>query len=258
MNDKHAGTSTGRRMSLLDDPGRIAPHLGKSWRDDFIIELRLLDVPGNKIGDALVTADTHVQESRETAEEAFGDAKTYARETAAALGTIQGWRVTPADVVGNVAGLIGMLGATVSFRAWLDGGAVTITLGTVVAVLVLLTLVTALLSRPAAFLRLAVERRLALSVLAPLVLTGGFVAIFFLLRQPLFDVGALVLGVVSVAFLALSSALAWSQSRDNQDEITAPGHAPTSGAGSRVTYALMLPLATLLLLGFTWVLSRLG
>src|SRR5690606_10241200 len=99
MNDKHAGTSTGRRMSRLDDPGRIAPHLGKSWRDDFIIELRLLDVPGNKIGDALVTADTHVQESRETAEEAFGDAKTYARETAAALGTIQSWRVTPADVV---------------------------------------------------------------------------------------------------------------------------------------------------------------
>lgn len=260
MNDTHARRSAkGDRMGLFDDPGRIAPHLNKSWRDDFIVELRLLDVAGDKIGDALVTADTHVQESGETAEEAFCDPKTYARETAAALGTsTQGWRVTPRDVVGNVAGLIGMLGATIAFGAWLDGAAVIITLGTVVALLVLLALVTALLSRPVTILRLAVEHRVAFAIVAPFVLTGGFVAIFFLLRQPLFDLGAPVVGAVSTALLLLSSGLAWVGSAGDQDEITAPGQAPSSGTRSRAAISLILPLFTVLLLALTWVLSRLG
>lgn len=61
------------------DPGRIAPSGDKTWRDSFIIELRLLDVPGDRIGDELMTVETHVGESGESAPEAFGDPRAYAR-----------------------------------------------------------------------------------------------------------------------------------------------------------------------------------
>lgn len=51
----------------------------KSWVDPFIVELRLDNVPGAAIGDALETVHAHCADSGETPHEAFGDPKDYAR-----------------------------------------------------------------------------------------------------------------------------------------------------------------------------------
>ncbi len=49
------------------------------WLDDFMVELRLRDVPGVAIGDAVATVEEHCSDSGEDAESAFGDAREYAR-----------------------------------------------------------------------------------------------------------------------------------------------------------------------------------
>lgn len=51
----------------------------KSWVEPFIMELRLANVPGTAIGDALETVRTHCADSGETPRDAFGDPKDYAR-----------------------------------------------------------------------------------------------------------------------------------------------------------------------------------
>lgn len=48
------------------------------WRNDLIFQLRLKDVPGDKIGDILLEIEEHVRESGETPEQAFGPATAYA------------------------------------------------------------------------------------------------------------------------------------------------------------------------------------
>lgn len=50
----------------------------KRWLDDFTLELRLRDVPGSVIGDALETVEAHLKDSGESAVDVFGDPTTYA------------------------------------------------------------------------------------------------------------------------------------------------------------------------------------
>lgn len=238
------------------DPGRLAPHLDKTWRDDFIIELRLAGVAGDVIGDALVTADTHIQESGESAQEAFGDARIYAREIAESSGADPAWTLSPAEVLGSVAGLVGMLATVAAFTAWLDGGPVTVTVGGVAGFVVLLGLVTLLVLRPARMVRVLVDHRMVVSILAPILLIGCFVALLLLLPRPILDLGAAPLGLFGVLLLTASCVLAWRQADAGaQVEITEPGSAPRSGASARLTSVLVFPAMTALLLVFTWILS---
>ncbi|HHU10606.1 MAG TPA: hypothetical protein GXZ60_11415 [Intrasporangiaceae bacterium] len=151
--------TTGRR-GLFDDPGRIAPHLDKDWRDRFIIEARLQGVDGSAIGDALVTADTHVQESGESAQEAFGDPKQYARDTAAASTGSPGTGMPWSAILGALIGLIGMFGAVSAAGAWQEGQRLSVTTGTTVALVLLMALATVVIRFRSAFLRLAAERRI--------------------------------------------------------------------------------------------------
>lgn len=58
---------------------RLAPHVDEAWAETFLLELRLRDVPGRAIGDALAEIESHCVESGETATEAFGDPTAYAR-----------------------------------------------------------------------------------------------------------------------------------------------------------------------------------
>src|SRR5690606_9834504 len=107
---------------VFGDPGAIAPSIDKAWRDAFILELRLRSVPGEAIGDALMTVETHVAESGESAEGAFGDARAYAREIATATGsTGGGWSVSAMTVISSLLGLVGMLLTVRAFTSWLEG-----------------------------------------------------------------------------------------------------------------------------------------
>lgn len=51
----------------------------KQWLDEMIIELRLREVKGPAIGDAVAAIETHCAESGESATEVFGDPRSYAR-----------------------------------------------------------------------------------------------------------------------------------------------------------------------------------
>lgn len=241
-----------RTPSIFGDPGRIAPSVEKAWRDDFILELRLLSVPGDRIGDALMTVESHVAESGESAQEAFGEPKPYAREIAAATGTVDaGWTVGLATVISTVAGLVGMLVTVRAFVGWLDGGPVGVTTGELVGLGVLVALGAAVVFTPT--LRIVVEHPW-LAVLLPALVTGGFVGLFLLMADPVLTVPVAPVGAVGVLLLVLGAVVGWFDGPHEPDEITAPGQAPRGGPlGSRLPTALVMSLMTLLMLVLVWV-----
>lgn len=246
------------RTGLIADPGRIAPHLDKGWRDDFIVELRLLRVTGDRIGDALVTADSHVADSGEGAREAFGDPVAYAREIARGAGPGDGWRVNGWTVAGNVAGLVGMLAAVRALTGWLEGGPVAVTVGDGVALLLLLLLVAAVLRWSTAVIRVVVEHRVLVPVLAPVVLVGAFAAVYWMLRATWFEVGVLPLALTAGALVAASVVASWVDAPPDGDQIVAPGRQARPSVWSRLGGTLVLPFLTLLLLAVTWVVHALA
>lgn len=248
MNDTRKRSTRG---GIFGDPGAIAPTVDKTWRDDLIVELRLLDVPGDRIGDALMTVETHLAESGETAGEAFGDARAYAREIAATSGREGAGRsVGPLTVVSTVLGLLGILLTAHAFSAWLDGGLAVVATGHLVGLgLILLLASTLFLTRT---LRVVVERPW-LAMLLPAVLIGVLVGILVLLREPLLTVAALPLGLVGLVLLAAGAVLSWLDTPDGGDGITAPGHPATSRRRGRLVAALVMPAMTLFLLAVLWV-----
>ena len=62
----------------LDDTARKAENA--AWLEKFTIELRLLDVSGGDIGDAVASAREFLTDAGTRAEESFGDAQRYAAE----------------------------------------------------------------------------------------------------------------------------------------------------------------------------------
>jgi hypothetical protein len=53
-------------------------HVMDPWRDSLLTELRLRQIPGDRIGEALAEVDTYCADSGQTPAEAFGDPITYA------------------------------------------------------------------------------------------------------------------------------------------------------------------------------------
>lgn len=56
----------------------------QEWCDEFVVELRLLDVPGPVIGDHLGEVETHCRATGDTPDEAFGEPVAYATQIAQA------------------------------------------------------------------------------------------------------------------------------------------------------------------------------
>lgn len=235
---------------IFGDPGAIAPSIDKAWRDAFIVELRLRSVPGQTIGDALMTVETHVAESGESAETAFGDPRAYAREIATDS-TGGGWSVGAMTVISSLLGLVGMLLTVRALTSWLEGEPVGVTTGELAGLVVLILLASTLFFT--ATLRLLVEHRwLALPV--PAVLVGGLVGLYIAFGEPLFELPVLTLGATGVVLLVVSSILSWFDQPAGLDQVTAPGQTATVSTLSRVSAAAIFPLMTAGLLVFTWVL----
>ena len=78
------------------------------WRDKLVLELRSGDVPGAVIGEILAEVEAHLQESGESPEVAFGDARTYAWQRAA-------------DIAGASAGAV-PLKASSTLPVWITWG----------------------------------------------------------------------------------------------------------------------------------------
>ncbi|WP_104160320.1 hypothetical protein [Arthrobacter sp. ZGTC212] len=70
-------TRDGRTIPKPNRAGRT-DRATKRWFDDFVVELRLQDVPGDAIGDAVASAREFLADSGGTPGEVFGPARAYA------------------------------------------------------------------------------------------------------------------------------------------------------------------------------------
>lgn len=176
----------------------------RQWLDEMVVELRLRDVRGDAIGDAVAAVESHVADSGETPAEAFGDPRAYVRSLefpAAAVHHHDGtdWlrmlAPTAAGLVGvyPVPGIVGALAGHTSVAVrWGE-----------LAALALLAVICLVLVRVPGVLRAVLHR----PVTAVLVL-GGAITVLTLL-QVLLDgvalrVPAWLAVVVAVAALAAS------------------------------------------------------
>ena len=82
-------------MTKHENPDTLAPSVEVSWRDAFVVELRIQGASGRAIADALVEVEAHCHESGQSAGEAFGPAVAYAK----ALGLPDESLLTRAQVV---------------------------------------------------------------------------------------------------------------------------------------------------------------
>ncbi|MDK1359908.1 hypothetical protein QNO00_06460 [Arthrobacter sp. zg-Y1219] len=66
-------------MEIRDNRDNTTPEKAtRRWFDDFMVELRLLDVPGDAIGDAVASAQEFLTDAGGTPAEVFGDPRSYA------------------------------------------------------------------------------------------------------------------------------------------------------------------------------------
>ncbi|WP_374928671.1 hypothetical protein [Kytococcus sedentarius] len=191
----------------------------RDWLDELIVELRLRNVRGDAIGDAVTSVESHLAESGETAPEAFG----YPREYAASLEfapsqftdhTPAAWARTLAPVV---TGLIGLTLATDAVPGLRDGHALELSWGRL-AMLVLLTLVLVVVARAIGpLLRHPVLGAVALGTL---VLALGLLPTLW--DATALSVSAVAALVVGIGFLAASVVTAYRQRTQPADPVTDP------------------------------------
>lgn len=238
-----------RRQPVPADVRELAPSVDAAWIGDFVLEQRLLGVPGERIGDALVTVETHVQDSGESAEAAFGDATTYARALA---GTSRRVPALPGRfVLAMVLGVVGMLLASAGFSGLLGRQDVTVTVGVLVSGVLTLGALAVLLAAPTPVLRVVAARPWVAVVLF-LGYVGASSALLLLLPAPLVDLPPVLVAGAGAALLLVSTGLLLVGG-DLADPVTGPGARVPDWAGRRWLTALVLPAFTALLLGLDLV-----
>jgi hypothetical protein len=231
----------------------LAPHVDPAWAEALLLELRMLDVPGRRIGAVLAEVEAHVVDSGETAEDAFGDPVRYARSLGLSPGPTSSRSAAVATVLPvavQVAGMSLTIGGAFALAA---GTEVSVTGGGVASAVLLTAALLTLALAPTAVMRLllrsaAIATGVVVAALAVVVLPGALArgTLLTLPPVPVLLVGAaLLLGATGVA---LRSAL-----REEPDLVTSPvPGSPAPGRPARVLPALphlMVPVATLLLVG---------
>ncbi|MGY1550714.1 hypothetical protein ACW5CM_02890 [Microbacterium sp. A588] len=136
----------------------------KKWIDEFIVELRLRDVLGSSIGDAVASARELLADSGQSATEAFGPARVYAASLELPREPGRGW--ASRGLWPSLLGLAAFLLFIQAGTAWAQGEAILIS----PAQLALKAAPVLLISFLPLYFRAAI-RRLWLLVL--LVVTGG-------------------------------------------------------------------------------------
>lgn len=174
------------------------------WYEDLVLELRLRDIRGEAIGDAVAAARSHCDDSGETPVAAFGDAREYGRSLEFSRSdvvetSLPEWGRVLAPVA---AGLVGFSLVTSTVTAVLKGEAVNVAWGAAASALVLALVVLFVLR----YLRLLLDRPVA-----GILVIGSAWAVMVMLpilwSTPAFSVPALVAALVGLAFLAGSVVL---------------------------------------------------
>lgn len=109
----------------------------RQWIDDMVVELRLRDVSGPAIGDAVASVESHLSESHESARDAFGDPRSYARslvftDEQRATMTLRDWA---SALLPSLVGLLGLGLSTSAVRAYRLDTDTAITLGPILSLL---------------------------------------------------------------------------------------------------------------------------
>jgi len=106
--------STMSRVERHNGPLTSSP----KWREDLISQLRLREVPGDRIGDILLEVEEHIRESGESPEEAFGPAKAYAERRSGAISNLPDSEDDTTNLISQIVipGLGGFLLATGAFE----------------------------------------------------------------------------------------------------------------------------------------------
>lgn len=235
----------------------------EKWCGDFVLELRLRDVPGPVIGERLAEVEGHCAETGETPCEAFGAPTDYAArmdQDSAPERTSGVWTVSAAASAQVLAMLVG----TSAVSAWARGQALTYNFFQVLSValtlLVLLSLL--LLLRPMV--------RHPWSVAVPLVTVvllgagGGALSA----RADLPTIAQLPAPGIAVALFMTVLALAWVQyrhlARDADSDLVTSPLAATSGQSTAMgergrwvalATAALIPAAYLTLAAITWLIT---
>jgi hypothetical protein len=236
----------------------LAPHVEETWAEAFIVELRLLDVSGEHIGEALSEIESHCAESDQPAADAFGEPVAYARSldlpAAPGSGTAGIFRAA----IPSVVQVVGMLVLVWAFSDWRRFGAMELTVGQVVTLLVVLVDIAALVVFAdrvlrflfrASFLAIFLLVSLSFLVFLPLLLLDGILATIS--AVPVMVVaGVVLLGGVG---LELSS---WHRD-DVDDPVSSPLHPAETPASrwSRIWLRLnpfVMLLWTAGILAFIW------
>jgi len=243
---RHAPAPCARRPRSPTWPG-----VDPDWADAFVMELRLADVPGRTIGDALVEVGSHCAESGETASEALGDPVPYARSL-----DLPGQEPPELPVGGLVpwaVQAVGLLLLTTSFPALRSGHPVDLTTGDLTVAGLLVASMAALGRWSTPVLR-AVAIHPFLTWLAMMGHVAVLVGVFLLLDGVVARVpGALAVAVGAAALLVGTAWALVGMHRDRwaDDPITttlAPER-PTGPAMEALRYgaALLAPAAAVLL-----------
>lgn len=244
MTKNHAGTG---------DPHRLAPDVAKAWVEEFVLEARLADVPGDRIGDALATVQAHVVDSGETAQEAFGDPRAYARALADGMPSTRG--VGTRTAASLILGFVGLLVTNEGFGGLLAGEEVALGLGHLAAAGVALLVLVALLGWSAQVLRLVADR-LWVALVVPAVLVAVAVGLMVRFPEAVLEAPAVPTLVAGVVLLAVGTLLAWAD--HTEDRLVAPGETAPNATSYRLLSSLTMPLATLVVLALTWALHALS
>lgn len=107
------------------------------WRDVFLSQARLLEVPGRLIGEALAEVETHCADSGQSPDQAFGEPAAYARTLASGLAVRpvrRALRRHLRSVLLAAAGMAGIVLLPTGAGSLAHGGPAAITAGDVVSV----------------------------------------------------------------------------------------------------------------------------
>src|SRR5690554_5061435 len=199
------------------------------WCDDFVLELRLRDVPGPVIGDRLAEVEAHCTDTGESPDEAFGDPREYAHQLGQDRSpelTAGVWRVALVAALQIVALLVG----TSAAFSWARGEELSYNVVQLVAVALLAALLLAL----PVLLRPLVARPWAVGVPLALLTTAAGVGSAAAGRLDLPALVTLPPAAVAVALFVVVVVLAVLEHREltaDDDQVTSP-LAPTPGASA--------------------------
>ncbi|PWB96985.1 hypothetical protein [Homoserinimonas hongtaonis] len=208
----------------------FAPDIDAQWAGDFILEARLLDVPGDRIGDSLNDVNTHCRDAREAADIAFGDPTEYARVIAAqSTPSTTRWLPllgpTTLQIIGVVLGLHGVGG-------WVTGNAHPLTWSTGAMLIALIggvSLLSVALSRS---LRAIVRRpfigALLVGVAGALLFAGPYLLLLIETPPLPLPTGLVIALGITILVIGIGLAVATARTGNVDDPISAPGIAPRS------------------------------